>query len=174
MKTHIFIISLIAFVASMFSASARAVTEQWRHELATDVTNIDYFVDQIVADGNGGCAVSVQAQTTDTWNNVSYYVACFDKKGNKVWEKTYDKKGGEIAYSNNKLTVVGLNATGPGHAKIIVIDKKGIESVADDPDAHIDGRFNSDIGPLGDKKGFFVEEEEIPSGKISIVRYSYK
>jgi len=174
MKTHLFIISLIAFAASMFSISALAATEQWRHEIATPVTNIEFTVDQIVADGKGGCAVAVQAENTDTWNKVSYYVACFDKKGNKKWEKTYIEKEGEIAYSNQKLTVIGLNSWGPGHAKIIVVDKKGGESVADDADAHIDGRFNDDIGPLGDKKGFFVEEEEIASGKISIVRYSYK
>ncbi len=174
MKIHILIISLSALVFSMFCGSATAATEQWRYELATNVTNINYFVDQIVADGKGGCAVSVQAEDTDTWNIVSYYVASFDKKGNKVWEKTYNERYGEIAYSGKNTTVIGLSATASEKAKVVAVDKKGVESVVEDPVADIDGRLNADIGPIGDKKGFFVEEEEIASGKFSLVRYSYK
>ncbi len=174
MKSLVLIFVLIALVSSTFCNLATAATEQWRHELATDVTNIDFYVDQIVADGKGGCAVSVQAQTTDTWNDVSYYVAYYDKKGTKVWEKTYDRKNGEISYSNKKVTVIGLAEAELENQKVIVIDKKGGETVVEKPTAHIDGDVNSDIGPLGDKKGFFVVEEDIASGKISIVRYSYK
>ena len=174
MKTHLFIIALITFIGSMFCDSASAATEQWRHELATDVTNINFFVDQIVADGKGGCAVSVQAEITGTWEAAWYYVAYFDKNGNKLWEKTYNEKYGEIGYSNKKITVIGLSSAASGNTKVVAVDKKGAESVVEDPVADIDGRLNDDIGPLGDKKGFFVEEEEIASGKISLVRYSYK
>ncbi len=174
MKTHLFIIALIAFVASMLCYSTRAATEQWRDELATNVSNITFSVDQIVADGNGGCAVSVQSENTSTWNYVAYYVAYYDKKGDKVWEKTYNEKSGDIAYSTKKVTVIGLSDSAAGNEKVVVVDKKGVESVVEDPNADIDGRVNSDIGPIGDKKGFFAAEKVIASGKVSLVRYSYK
>ena len=174
MKTHLFIIALIVFAASMLCDSARAATELWRDELATDVSNITFVVDQIVADGNGGCAVSVEAENTDTWDIVSYYVAYYDKKGDKVWEKTYNDRRGDIAYSTKKVTVIGLSDSAAGNEIVVVVDKKGVESVVEDPGADIDGRVNSDLGPLGDKKGFFAEEKVIASGKVSLVRYSYK
>ena len=175
MKTHLFIIALIAFVALMLCDSACAATEQWRDELATDVPTINFTVDQIVADGNGGCAVAMEAKTTnDRPDIVYYYVAYYDKKGNKVWDKTYNERWGEIAYSSKKVTVIALWNSAAGNAKVVVVDKKGVESVVEDPGADIDGEVNSDIGPLGDKKGFFAEEKEIASGKVSLVRYSYK
>ena len=174
MKTHLLIVALIAFVASMLCDSALAATELWRDELATPVSNITFTVDQIVADGNGGCAVAVQAENTDIWEYVSYYVAYYDKKGNKIWGKTYNEKVGEIAYSSKKVTVIGLSDSAVENEKVVVVDKKGVESVVEDPAADIDGRVNSDIGSLGDKKGFFAEEKVIASGKVSLVRYSYK
>ncbi len=174
MKTHLFSIALVAFIVSMLGGVAHAATEQWRHGLATDVTNINYYVDQIVADGKGGCVASVWAENTDTYATVSYYVAYFDKKGTKVWEKTYYDRDGEIAYCNSKVAVIGLGSSTSDYAKVIAIDKKGVESVAEDPAADIYGELNSQIGPIGDKKGFIVEEEDIASRKISLVRYSYK
>jgi hypothetical protein len=159
----------------MFCDSAHAATELWRDELATPISNITFAVDQIVADGNGGCAVALEATTTGEWSEiVYYYVAYYDKKGNKVWDKTYNDRWGDIAYSTKKATVIGLSDSAAGNAKVVVVDKKGVESVVEDPAANIDGRINSDLGPLGDKKGFFAEEKVIASGKVSLVRYSYK
>ena len=57
---------------------------------------------------------------------------------------------------------------------VVTIDKKGQETVIENPAANIDGRINSEIGPMGDKKGFFAEEENKTSDKVFLVRYSYK
>ncbi len=172
MKTHLFIIVLITFIASMFCASTHAATEQWSYEFGTSVSNIDYYVDQIVTDGKGGCVVGWAYENTATWSFVSYAVIYFDKKGNKIWEKTYINQTAEIAYCTSKITVFGLSS-GSGNQTVVTVDKKGVESVAEDPAANIDGRINSEIGPIGDKKGFFAEKKTT-AGTCSLVRYSYK
>jgi len=176
MKTKFFIIAIIVFVTSIFSASANALTKQWTYDLGTDTNNLEYSVDQIAADGKGGCAVVWKEENTDTRDEISF-VAYFDKKGNKVWERSYSSNMYiEIAYCTKKMTIfcVSPGYEVPGNKITVTIDKKGNETVFEKPGTHVDGNFNSETIPLGDKKGFFAERNEVGYGKCSIVRYTYK
>ena len=172
MKTKLFIITIIMFLTSIFCASAHALTNQWSYELGTKTVDVKYYIDQITADGKGGCAVVWIEEIFLPWTETSF-VAYFDKKGNKVWERSYIQKFAEIAYCNKNMTVFAV--AGDSENQIVVtIDKKGQETVIENPAANIDGRINSEIGPMGDKKGFFAEEENKTSDKVFLVRYSDK
>lgn len=164
------------FVTSIFSVSASALTKQWTYDLGSDTINSDYDIDQVAADGKGGCAVVWIVQNNVTWDDISF-VAYFDKKGNKVWERSYSSNMYiEVAYCTKKMTIfcVFPGYEEPGNEITVTIDKKGIETVLENPALNIDGDFNSETIPLGDKKGFFAERKEYGGGKCSLVRYSYK
>ncbi len=172
MKTKFYIITIAMFLTSIFCASTYALTNQWSYDLGTETPNLKYEIDQITADGKGGCSVVWIEKNYDTGTNTRA-VAYFDKKGNKVWEKLYPKRYAKIAYCNKNMTVFAVTDD-LGNQIVVTIDKKGQETVIEKPDAKIDGRVNSDIGPMGDKKGFFAEEENQTSDKVFLVRYSYK
>ncbi len=172
MKTKLFIITTIMFLSSILCASAHALTTQWSYELGTETSDLKYNIDQITADGKGGCATVWIKKNYDTGTN-TYFVAYFDKKGNKVWEKSYIKKFAEVSYCNKNITVFCVYDD-LGNQIVVTIDKKGQETVIEKPGTNIDGRINSEIGPTGDKKGFFAEEENRTSDKVFLVRYSYK
>ncbi len=173
MKTKLFIIAITAFLFLMFSVSAHALTKQWNYDLGTDTVDLDYYIDQIAADGKGGCAV-VWYKYDSSSGIETVYVTRFDKKGQKVWEKSYPERDAEIAYCTKKMIIFAV-FNGSGNEIVVSIDKKGIESNAENPTADIDGKFNSETIPLGDKKGFFAERKETSLlGKCSLVRYTYK
>jgi hypothetical protein len=56
----------------------------------------------------------------------------------------------------------------------VVVDAKGTADIIADAGANIDTQMNSEIGPVGDKKGFYVVEERSSPSRASIVRYAYK
>jgi len=170
MKTKLFNIAVILFITSMFTTSVQALTKQWTYDLGTDTIDTDYYIDQIAADDKGGCAVVWKEDNTNTWTN-TVYVTYFDKKGQKVWEKSFLDKAAEISYCTKKTVVFAVRSS--GNEFIVSIDKKGVESIAEKPDADINGSMNSETIPLGDKKGFFVERSVVGE-KCSLVRYTYK
>ena len=170
MKTKLFIIAIILFIASIFTTSTQALTKQWTYDLGSDTIDTVCFIDQIAADGKGGCAIVWIEDNTNVWTN-TVYVTYFDKKRQKVWEKSYPGKNAEISYCSKKTVVFAVSGT--GYEFIVSIDKKGVESIAAKPDADINGSMNSETIPLGDKKGFFVERSEV-GAKCSLVRYTYK
>ena len=175
MKTKLFIIAIITFVISLFSGSAYALTEQWTYDLGTETADIYYDIDQIAVDGKGGCAIVWYMDNHDTWVETAY-VTYLDKKGNKVWEKSYPNKEAEIAYCSKKMIVFAVfpEYGHTGNQIIVTIDKKGQETVIEKPGSNIDAGVNHEMKPLGDKKGFFVERNETGMGKCSLVRYTYK
>ncbi len=175
MKTKFCIIAIITFVISLFSGSAHALTEQWTYDLGTETADLRFDIDQIAVDGKGGCAIVWIKENHDTWV-YTVYVTYFDKKGNKVWEKSYPDKIAEIAYCTKKMVIFSLAPEYgySGNQVIVTIDNKGKETVIEKPEANIDVGVNSEMEPLGDKKGFFVERHETGMGKCSLVRYTYK
>ena len=150
MKTKLFIIAIIAFLTSVFSVSASALTKQWTYDLGTDTNDLEYYVDQIAADGKGGCAVVWILENYVTWDYISF-VAYFDNKGNKVWERSYSSNMYiEIAYCTKKMIIFSVypGYMVPGNEITVTIDKKGKETIFEKPDAHIDGSINSETIPI--------------------------
>ena len=168
MKRYTYIIFIITFVCLMIPSVCQAVTLQWSYTIGTTGVQTNVYVEQIVADGKGGCA-AVWFKTKIPFGIT--YIARFDKKGTKLWERTYEGPTVKISYCDKKKVVFCVSAFMAGTAETYVIDNKGVEDIVYVTTILMNDR----IGPAGDKKGFFAQNEFfVIYGDISINRYSYK
>ncbi len=170
MKKYTYIIFIVTFVCLMIPSVCKAATQQWSYTIGTTGVGTNYWVDQIVADGKGGC-VAVWTRTDITMPHDTMYIARFDKKGNKLWEKSYTRRNVKVSYCNKKKVVFSMSTIGPGTDSTYVVDNKGVEDTV----IKTTIMMNDKTGSAGDKKGFFAQNDLYASyGDISIIRYSYK
>ncbi len=101
MKKYTYIIFIVTFVCLMIPSVCKAATQQWSYTIGTTGVGTNYWVDQIVADGKGGW-VAVWTRTDITRPHDTMYIARFDKKGNKLWEKSYTRRNVKVSYCNKK------------------------------------------------------------------------
>ena len=155
---------LLLFVSLCLAAGILlAATEQWSYSAPAPVQ-------QIVADGKGGCAFV----STDT-NGISS-VVWLDKKG--VNKFVYDIGSvffiqPSILSCSKKELIFGP----PGFPVLAQVDKKGnVQAVADLTGYLMPFPVLFPIGfsELSDRKGFFVVNVNTNSGQNTIVRYSFK
>ena len=169
MKKYTYIIFIITFVCLMIPSVCQAATLQWSYIIGTTSVGTNYYVDQIVADGKGGC-IAVWTMH-DPIPHDDIYIARFDKKGNKLWEKSFTRRNVKISDCDKKKVVFTISPTGPGSGSTYVVDKKGVLKEVYSTTI----MMNDKIGPAGDKKGFFVQSDHYGIyGDIAIIRYSYK
>ena len=158
MKTKSLILTSILTILFLTS-SLFAATEQWSKPLGIGA------VMDLVVDGNGGCALvaALPAGMTVLW---------YDKKGNKLYEKVITGSALITAVSKKNM-VYQLQAA---ELTQVQVDKKGQETSIADAEAYIRSgtMMGTPIGPMGDKKGFFVWKQNKSTGDITIIRYSYK
>ena len=100
-------------------------------------------------------------------------MARFDKKGQRLWQKSYAGDA-EIFYYSKKQVAYSVYNLDADKSFVVTINKKGTESVTSAPGADIETDMNSDMGPAADKKGFFAERREQATKKIYLVRYLWK
>ena len=168
MKRYTYIIFIITFVCLMIPTVCKAATLQWSYTIGTKGAGTNYWVNQIVADGKGGC-VAVWTVTHIPFN--INHIARLDKKGMRLWERSYTGSTAKISYCNKKRVVFTVPPHIMGTDTTRVIDNKGVE----DSFPSITTLMNDNIGPAGDKKGFFAQNQILFTyGDIAIIRYSYK
>ncbi len=155
--------TLLTYVALLLSLSAMVVpaaTFQW---------SADGFamINQIVADGKGGCAVLGT-------NGGGFYIVWLDKKGVKIYEKTVVNTCAGILSCDNKTLV--YNMLGSPYT-LIAVDKKGVETTVSDPAYNMRGVFmttpNQPNVPR-DSKGFFTAQAPTGPGTWRVARYTFK
>ena len=139
MKIKLFIIAITLFVTSMFCASGHALTKQWSYDLGTNSLTIAFFITQIAADGKGGCAI---VWYTSAPGQAIAHVTYFDKKGQKLWEKSYLNRDAIITYCSKKVVVFAVYK-GTDNNIVVSVDKKGAVSKAENQHADINGNINT-------------------------------
>ena len=158
MKTKTLILTCLLTFAFLTS-SLFAATEKWTYDIGAG------SVMELTVDGSGGCAVVASLST-----GVSVF--WFDKKGKKLYEKVISGTPTITAITSKNLVyqIQGAEITQ------MQVDKKGQETLISDPNALVRSStiMGSPIGPMGDKKGFFVWKQNKTTSNITIVRYSYK
>ena len=144
-----------AFLAN----SLYAATEKWTYDIGVGT------VMELTVDGSGGCAIvaSLSTGTSVFW---------FDKKGKKLYEKVITGSPTITAITAKNL-VYQIQAA---EITQVQVDKKGQETLISDANALVRSNtmMGTPIGPMGDKKGFFVWKQNKTTSNITIVRYSYK
>ena len=170
MKKYTYIIFIITFACLMIPSVCKAVTQQWSYTIGSISPGTNYWVDQIVADGKGGCA-AVWTRTDITMPHDTMNIAQFDKKGIKLWERSYYRTTIKISYCDKKKVVFSISPNNPVTDSTYIVDNKGVENVVYSTTT----LMNDKIGPAGDKKGFFAQNDFLAAyGDIAIIRYSYK
>ncbi len=165
-------ITLCAALTLLSAVPAPAATLLWSVLLGEDTAQFDFSVDQLVADGAGGC-VAVVNRYDNNANQEAVIVVRFDKKGTALWSKLYpDTYDIEISYTDKKI-VIGTRSPVSGDETVIAIDLAGTETTISEANTDIYSDPNGEIGPTGDKKGFFVIAAD-SSGAYVLRRYSYK
>ncbi len=170
MKT--LVLQCLVVVCLLAAASARAATFQWAFVIGTSAAPIDVFVDQLVADGSGGCVVVWNEYDNNTTHR-RVFLLRLDKKGVAVWSynsaETSDIELGMV----DKNNVVASITPEVGDERVMIVDKKGGMTPMQEAGADVYCDMNSEIGPTGDKKGFFVVVVRA-SGEVVLQRYSFK
>jgi len=108
MKAYTYIIFIITFICLMIPSVCKAVTQQWSYTIGTTGPGTNFYVNQIVADGKGGC-VAVWTREGAAFSKNTRYIARFDKKGRKLWEKSHTKIQVKISYCDKKKVVFGFS-----------------------------------------------------------------
>ncbi len=148
------VLTILILTSSLFAA-----TEKWTYDLGPGT------VMELAVDGSGGCALvaSLATGTSVFW---------FDKKGSKLYEKVMAAAASITAVTSKNL-VYSLQAA---EMTQVQVDKKGQETSIADAAALIRSStmMSTPVGPMGDKKGFFVWKQNKITSNITIVRYSYK
>ena len=170
MKTLLITLLIVAGGA----AYGLAATLEWNYHIGTDNWPTNYYIDQVWADGKGGCVAIFSMDNDDTWTTIRSTVIRFDKKGAIAWSNTYARAICEFGYVDRKTAVYTVTSEAAGDQAVHVVDKKAVETVTSEADTDISCSFNSEMGPLGDKKGFFVERDDAPDNSVQLRRYSYK
>ena len=148
---------LLTFV--FLTNSLSAATEKWSYNIGVGT------VMELTVDGYGGCAIVASLSTGSS-------VFWFDKKGKKLYEKV-------IAGSPTITAITAKNLVYQIQAAEITqvqVDKKGQETLISDANAFVRSSttMGTPVGPMGDKKGFFVWKQDKVTSNITIVRYLYK
>ena len=158
MKTKFLILTSILTII-MLTSSLFAATEKWDYDIGPGT------VMELTVDGSGGCALVASLAT-------GMSVIWFDKKGNKLYEKVIAGSASITAITSKNL-VYSLQAA---EMTQVQVDKKGQETYIADAAALIRSStmMGTPIGPMGDKKGFFVWKQNKVTSNVTIVRYSYK
>lgn len=170
MNRLLLVLCAVTAVASAVQVSA--ATLLWANLLAENTAQFTYSVDQIVADGAGGCVVAIWRHDNNL-NEDAVIVARFDIKGTARWSKIYlDTYDAEISYVDKKVTVFSLLPVS-GDETVAVVDRAGTEQMIAEANTDVYCNPNSEIGPTADKKGFFVIARDA-SGASVLRRYSYK
>jgi len=158
MKTKSLILTSILTIL-ILTSSLFAATVKWDYDIGPG------NVMELFVDGSGGCAVVASLST-------GISVFWFDKKGNKLYEKVIPGSP-SITAVTSKYLVYQLQAA---EMTQVQVNKKGQETSIADPAAYIRSGtvMGTPIGPMGDKKGFFVWKQNKSTSNVTIVRYSYK
>ncbi len=153
-------LSYVAMLVLLCAVAAPAATFQWAVDGFTSVN-------QIVADGKGGCAVLGH-------NASGIYIVWIDKKGAKVYEKTLTSSSLGILSFDGKTLVYQLT-TSP--YSLVAVDKKGVETSVADASYMMYGVFvmmqNQPNVPR-DSKGFFTAQSPTGPGTWRVARYTFK
>ncbi|MCX7004140.1 MAG: hypothetical protein NTV22_12845 [bacterium] len=167
LRTFVFVAGLLLTVP------AGAATLAWAVVLGTSSPPITVTVDQLIADGSGGCVIVWNAYDGGTLHT-KVYTMRLDKKGAVVWRvTTINTHDVQLGMVDKKNAVASLTPE-VGNKSVLVIDKKGgITALGLDPGADMFCDMNSEDGPTGDKKGFFVAVTR-PTGELVLQRFSYK
>jgi len=166
------LVALAGALTLMTAAPASAATLLWSSTLGTSDSNFEYSVDQLVADGSGGCVVVVSRYDLNMGED-SVIVVRLDKKGATRWTKTYtDTWDAEISYIDKKVAVYSLDSN-VDNETVRVVDIAGTETTISESGVDVTSDMNGEMGPTGDKKGFFVVVRD-DSGPLVLRRYTYK
>jgi hypothetical protein len=160
---------IIAYLVSCLSLSA--ATLQWSYSLGTDSADFDYYVQQVWADGKGGCVAVLQRDnifpgTTDAT------VLRFDKHGNVVWSNTYASVEARLGYVDKKTAVLTLSPK-IADQTVHVIAKNGTDTAVSELLTDIVSGANA-AGSSGDKKGFFIGRDNATDHVVKLQRFTYK
>jgi len=144
---------------SFLANSLSAATEKWTYDIGVGT------VMELTVDGSGGCAIVASLPT-------GISVFWFDKKGKKLYEKVIAGTPSITAITAKNL-VYQIQAA---ETTQMQVNKKGQETLISDANALLRSStmMGTPIGPMGDKKGFFVWKQNKTTSNITIVRYSYK
>lgn len=170
MKTHV--LQCLVVMCLLVAAPGYAATFQWAFVIGTSAAPIDVSVDQLVADGSGGCVV-----VWEEYDNVALHnrvvVLRLDKKGAVVWtNNSTNTEDIELGMVDKNNVVASINPE-VGEYRVMIVDKKGVMTTMQEAGADVKCSMNSEIGPTGDKKGFFVVVVR-GSGEVVLQRYSFK
>lgn len=170
MNRLLLVLCVVIAVATAMPVSA--ATLLWANLLGENTAQFNYNVDQVVADGVGGCVVSV-TRHDNIANQDAVIVVRFDSKGSARWSKIYlDTYDAEISYVDKKVAIYSLSPVS-GDETVAVVDLAGTEQVIAEANTDVYCDPNGEIGPTADKKGFFVIAYDA-SGAYVLRRYSYK
>jgi hypothetical protein len=96
-----------------------------------------------------------------------------DKKGVVVWmNNTIETEDIELGMVDKNNVVASITPES-GDERTMIVDKKGGMTMLAEAGADVSCDMNSEIGPTGDKKGFFVVVTGA-SGDVVLQRYSFK
>jgi hypothetical protein len=160
---------MIACLVSCLSLSA--ATLQWTYILGSDSGEFDYYVQQVWADGKGGCVAVLQRDTISS-NTTDATVLRFDKKGNIVWSNTYASVGARLGYVDKKSMVFTLSPK-IADQTVHAVDKHGVETTLAELLADIVSDAKA-AGSAGDKKGFFIGLDNAIDHVVKLQRFTYK
>jgi len=158
MKFHIFTLTCV-LICVMCTGTILAATELW----AVDIGIVSVF--ELKPDGAGGCAVVFS-------DPVGMKVLWLNKKGEVAFNKVV---AGTVSLTavTKKAIVYQVQAA---ETTQVYVDNKGRDSSISDAEYLIKSNtmMGTPIGPMADKKGFFVWKQKKSDGTIYITRYSYK
>ncbi len=164
--------ALLVVGCLLLTAPLCAATLAWTVVLGTSSPPVDVSVDQVVADGSGGCVI-----VWNEYNNVTHHnVVCMmrmDKKGVAVWANNTTETSDVELGMVDKNNVVASITPETGDEYTLVVDKKGLMGTIQEAGADVFCDMNSEMGPTGDKKGFFVAVVR-GSGEVVLQRFSFK
>ena len=158
MKIHTFILASVLSCV-ICAVPLLAATELW----SEDIGIVTVF--ELRPDGAGGCVVVA----SDPGGMKIFW---FNKKGVKIAEKV---GAGSISLTavTKKTIVYQVQAA---EITQVQVDNKGRQSTISDSEYMIKSStmMGTPIGPMADKKGFFVWKQKKTDGTVFITRYSYK
>jgi len=170
MKASLLMFALVAGL--LLTAPLCAATLEWTVVLGTSSPPVDVSVDQVVADGSGGCVIVWNEYNNGTHHNLAFMMR-LNKKGVAVWAnnttQTLDVELGMV----DKNNVVASITPETGDEYTLVVDKKGLIGTLQEAGADVLCDMNGETGPTGDKKGFFVVVKR-GSGEVVLQRFSFK
>jgi hypothetical protein len=162
----------VIMLALLVAMPMSAATFQWAYVIGTSATPIEVYVDQVVADGSGGCVVVWNERNNDTVHT-RVFLLRLDKKGVVVWmNNTIETEDIELGMVDKNNVVASITPES-GDERTMIVDKKGGMTMLAEAGADVSCDMNSEIGPTGDKKGFFVVVTGA-SGDVVLQRYSFK